>query len=69
MSWDGIYARLSCATGWTFEYIDEYMTLPRLQGFAEYWKEAPPVNELAAAYIRAMGASGNSGAVPPGLGF
>lgn len=43
------------------------MTLPRLQGFADYWKEAPPVNEIAAAYIRAMGASG-SGPLPPGLG-
>lgn len=26
-----------------------------LEGFAEYWKEAPPVNELVAAWLGAQG--------------
>ena len=25
-----------------------------LEGFAEYWREAPPVNELVAAYLGAQ---------------
>lgn len=25
------------------------MTIPRLNGFADYWREAPPVNEVVVA--------------------
>lgn len=32
------------------------MTLLRLKGFAEYWKESPPVNEVAAAWLKSQGA-------------
>lgn len=52
-----MYARLACATGWTWEYIDHNVTLPILEGFAEYWGEAPPVGELVAAYLGAQGGS------------
>lgn len=33
------------------------MTLPRLKGFAEYWQEAPPVCEVAAAWLGTQGKS------------
>lgn len=38
-------------TGWSWEYIDEYMTLPRLYGMMEYWQEHPPVHILMAAKL------------------
>jgi hypothetical protein len=55
-----VYARLACATGWTWEYIDDHMTIPRLLGFAEYWKESPPVNESVAQVF-----GGESSPEPP----
>jgi hypothetical protein len=33
-----MYAKLACETGWTWEYIGEHMTLPRLYAFDRYWK-------------------------------
>lgn len=38
-------------TGWSWEYIDEYMTLPRLSGMMEYWNEHPPLHILLAAFM------------------
>lgn len=32
------------ATGWTWEYIDENMTLPRLAVMNKHWNVAPPVH-------------------------
>jgi hypothetical protein len=37
--------------GWTWEYVDEYMTLPRLSEIAEYWEHQPPVHLLVARYL------------------
>jgi hypothetical protein len=48
---------LSCATGWTWEHIDNHVTLLTLEGFAEYWREAPPVGELVAAWLGAQSKS------------
>lgn len=38
-------------TGWTWEYIDEHMTLPRLAEMSAYWKNNPPLHSMIAAYF------------------
>ena len=37
--------------GWTWEYVDDYMTLPRLNQLAKYWKENPPLHLMVAQYL------------------
>ena len=37
--------------GWTWEYIGECMTLPRLTAMTEHWKKYPPVHKAVAAYL------------------
>lgn len=37
--------------GWSFEYIDEFMTLPRLYLLSRQWRAHPPVRHLLAAFI------------------
>lgn len=46
-----MYARICSATGWTWEYVGQCMTLPRLYAFIDYWKSAPPVAESVAAFV------------------
>lgn len=36
--------------GWTWEYIDENMTIPRWNAIASYWRRHPPVHELVAGF-------------------
>jgi len=36
---------------WTFEYIDEQMTLPRLAALSAYWQHSPPVHISIASYL------------------
>jgi hypothetical protein len=38
-------------TGWSWEYIDDYMTLPRLYGMMDYWKDHPPLHIVLAAFV------------------
>ncbi|TAN71620.1 MAG: hypothetical protein EPN17_01020 [Methylobacter sp.] len=49
--WGGIYAYLSAYFGWTYDYIDNYMTLSRLNEYQGYLKKHPPTHELVAAYL------------------
>ncbi len=55
IDWDGIYTELVTATGWTWEYIDETMTIPRLNGMRKYWESYPPTHistaRLCMAYL------------------
>lgn len=51
MNWDAVYARVASATGWTWEYIGQALTLPRLYALWEYWQGSPPVAESVAAYL------------------
>ena len=37
--------------GWTWEYIDQNMTLPRLEDLNRYWAQYPPMHRLVAAYL------------------
>lgn len=41
-------------TGWTYDYIDEYMTLPRLGEIASYFSKQPHANESLAAILYAL---------------
>ncbi len=37
--------------GWTWEYIDDCMDLPRLSVIYKKWKRTPPVHIMIAAYL------------------
>lgn len=37
--------------GWTWEYVDDNMTLERLNAMELYWKENPPLHILVANYM------------------
>ena len=52
--WNGIYARLVATLGWTWEYIDTCMTVPRLLALTEHWQESPPLHEAFAAFMDAF---------------
>jgi hypothetical protein len=45
-----IYTHLMTITGWSWEYIDDYMTLPRLFEMMDYWAEHPPLHIVLAAF-------------------
>ncbi len=38
-------------TGWTWEYVDEQMDIPRLIEMNRYWRAHPPVREMVQAYL------------------
>jgi hypothetical protein len=42
---------LIACTGWTWEYIDNHMTIPRLSTMTRYWSQNPPVHVLVAEYM------------------
>jgi hypothetical protein len=45
-----MYAYLIAATGWTWEYIGEWMTLPRVYALFDHWKQWPPMHITAALF-------------------
>ena len=49
--WGDIYAHLSMCLGWTYDYINEHMTLSRLAEYQGYWDNNPPTHQLVAAYM------------------
>ena len=48
---DRIYARLGLLFGWSFEYIDNHMTMTRYRAIEEQLQYTPPVDELVAGYL------------------
>lgn len=46
-----IYSHLITVTGWTWEYIDMNMTLPRLYSLTQYWRDNPPLHILIGAFL------------------
>ena len=42
---------MACFPGWTWEYIDDNMTIPRLRAITEYQNSNPPTHVLVAAYM------------------
>ena len=55
MSWGQLYALFCVETGWTWDYIDEEMTLPRSDGFLELWKQTPPLRTQISAICVMLG--------------
>ena len=53
MEWGELYGLVICETGWTWEYVDERMTLPRLRDFIDHWKNAPPLRVALGAVLGA----------------
>ena len=49
--WGYIYAHLSACMGWTYDYIDNSMTLSRLEEYRHYMEKHPPTHQLVAAYL------------------
>jgi hypothetical protein len=45
-----VYAKCITATGWTWEYLDEFVTLPRLNALLDHWATSPPVHITAALF-------------------
>ena len=43
------------ATGWNWEYIDDYMTMPRFQKLTRYWLKFPPQHLSLASIKSALG--------------
>lgn len=49
--WGDIYAHLSACLGWTWDYIDNNMTMSRLEAYKKYWQKNPPTHQLVASYL------------------
>jgi hypothetical protein len=45
---------LITATGWTWEYIDRFMTLPRLEQLTKTWMEYPPTHISVAGIVHGL---------------
>lgn len=50
-----MYAYVAAATGWTWEYIGQCLTLPRLFALNRVWKKYPPVAVTAALFAGIKG--------------
>jgi hypothetical protein len=55
MTWGELYALFCVETGWTWEYVDEEMTLPRADEFVKLWKITPPLRLVLASIAVALG--------------
>ena len=51
MNWGEVFGLLVTVTGWTFDYIEESMTLPRLAELSAYWSDFPPLHLMVRAYL------------------
>lgn len=52
INWGEIYIHLSVSCpGWTYDYIDNNMTLSRLEECQDYFKKFPPIHQMVAAYL------------------
>lgn len=52
------------ATGWTYEYIDEHIDLPRLEALTRHWARRPPVHVGVAYLCEAHGIEWKAGPDP-----
>lgn len=43
------------ACGYTWEYVDNFMTIPKLAALKEFWKLVPPLPVTLAAIARVLG--------------
>jgi hypothetical protein len=45
-----MYADVAAATGWTWEYIGQCLTWPRLEAMHAHWRRYPPVHISVALF-------------------
>jgi len=38
-------------TGWTWDYIEDELDVPRLSALSSHWRSHPPTHVLVAAYV------------------
>jgi hypothetical protein len=38
-------------TGWTWDYVEHTLTIPRLKSLHEEWRRHPPLSLLVASYL------------------
>ena len=50
MDWPALFAYVAASTGWTWDYIGECLTLPRLYALQKHWSIYPPVHIMAAMW-------------------
>jgi hypothetical protein len=43
--------RVAAFTGWTPEYVEHHLTLPRLRALQAFWEDVPPIALLVARYL------------------
>ena len=57
-----MYCHLIVYTGWTWEYIDAHMDVPRLLAMRRFWQKYPPLRDMVQAYlgIKTMSAKASS---------
>lgn len=46
MNWGELYAHLIACTGWTWEYIENHVDIPRLTSMNDYWAKHPPLHVM-----------------------
>ena len=46
MNWGELYAHLIACTGWTWDYIENQMDIPRLASMNAYWAKHPPLHVM-----------------------
>jgi hypothetical protein len=68
MTWGQVYALFVLETGWSWEYIDEEMTMPRANEFVDLWKLTPPLRVTLSIIAHALGMESpeSTGAAPKG---
>ena len=55
--------------GWSWEYIDDSMTLPRLSAINSYQKAHPPLHIMVAAYLGVNKDKASDGTAAPAAGL
>lgn len=54
------------AFGYTWEYIDEFMTLPRYAAICAHWETTPPLSVTAWVIAQSLGAKPKKPVAAPG---
>jgi hypothetical protein len=44
------------ATGWTWDYVEGELTVPRLKALSRFWAQSPPPHMVLKALAQALGA-------------
>ena len=42
------------ATGWSWDYVEDQLTVPRLRALKRYWAQSPPPRHLLALLVRTL---------------